>query len=68
MCIPMVAETDDIVLPLVDKQLIDRLEQQFPSKPPRSGESFADLMVRAGHAEIIQFLREQWARQTDPQE
>lgn len=61
----MSTKQDDIFLPEVNPKLIDGLERQFPSKPPRRRETLEDLMVRAGHAEIIEFLREQWRRQND---
>lgn len=43
--------------PAVPKGLLEALEQRFPERSPRAAETMDQLMVRAGHAEVLRFLR-----------
>lgn len=54
---------EDLVLPSLDIELIKAVEEHFDGGPPRARETHDQLMVRAGQADVIRFLREQWERQ-----
>lgn len=45
--------------PKVTEAHIRALKEQFPGVAPRHDETYAQLMVRAGHAEVVQFLENQ---------
>ncbi len=45
--------------PKVTEAHVRALKESFDVGAPRSGETHDQLMVRAGHAEVIQFLENQ---------
>ena len=53
------------MFPPISLDLLSALEAAFPERSPEPGEEHADLMVRAGEARVVRFMRRQFAEQNE---
>jgi hypothetical protein len=54
-----------MTFPHIPTELIKALEAAFPERSPYPTESFQELMVQAGRAAVVRFLRSEYDHQND---
>jgi hypothetical protein len=53
------------MFPTISLDLLTALEAAFPERSPEPGDAHADLMVRAGEARVVRFMRRQYDEQNE---
>lgn len=53
--------------PDIPQSLVRYLKHMFPEKSPSPGETYSELMVRAGNAEVVRHIVMQYDRQNEVQ-
>lgn len=54
-----------MVFPPIPLDILDALQKRFPERSPNEAETYGELMVRAGEARVLRFLRQEYLHQQD---
>lgn len=52
-------------IPTLDKELIEALDERFPSRCPKVTDSDRDIWINVGKRQVVEFLIEQYERQQE---
>jgi hypothetical protein len=59
--------TTDFPYGALSRELLDALQDTFPLRAPRPNDSHQALMWHGGERAVIEFLEQQFKRNTDPE-